>query len=84
MPRLNDTIPYSLQNLLRRYSCSRDVLSGWLATAVENDEKGRPVTLINLLEQAGYRKKQSYFTLRQWRIITDHLDPILKKDELES
>ena len=83
MPKLDTTIPYSLQNLLRRYSCSRDVLSGWLATAVDKDAKGRPVTLINLLEQAGYRKKQSYYTLKQWQIITTHLDPILKKEEVE-
>jgi hypothetical protein len=79
MPKLNDDIPYSLPKLLQRYRCSRDVLAGWLAANIAEDHKGNPCTLLEKLETVGYKKKQSYFTHKQWMILTDHLDPILLK-----
>lgn len=78
MPKLDKTVPYSLAKLRERYTCSHGVLMGWLLSSVGTDNDGNPCTVLAILERSGYKKKQSYLTPKQWAIITDHLDHLIK------
>jgi len=66
---------------MQRYHCSRAWIAHWISMPIAKDQSGAPCTVLVLLEQYGYRKKQSYYTHKQWSIITEHLDPFLKPDE---